>query len=361
MIQGTYGRTYFDSSASAGLPSSWANRLAARLATLGSTESALIWKVKALPSGRLKPRLVPSTRHTNGCETGGAQWPTPMAGTPAQNGNSYAGNNDSSRRFEMILGLRETPNGPKSQWPTPTVADIEGGRKTRSGSRGDEMLLNGLMTQWTTPTLHGDYNRKGASKHSGDGVATQMFGAVWPTPTVADIEGGRKTRSGARGDEMLLNGLMTRWRTPDVYFPSPKETLTKLSGRTPNDPQVGLADEMNHFGANWATLSRQITNAGALWSTPRLGGLHSSPSQSGLNHGDTQAEMFSASGMMPNGSDAPTAKRGAPNPEFACWLMGWPDVLTSGALQAIQSFRKLRPKSSPRSKKLSTKRDDLFG
>jgi hypothetical protein len=160
-----------------------------------------------------------------------SQWPTPMAGTPAQNGNNYAGNNDSSRRLEVILGLRETPNSLKSQWPTPTVADVTGGRKTRSGSRSDEMLLNGLMAAWATPTLKGDYNRKGASEQSGDGVATQMRGA---------------------------------------------------------------------------------------------------------------------SGPILSGSDAPTEKRGAPNPEFACWLMGWTEELTSGALQAIQSYRKSRPRSSRR-------------
>ena len=105
----------------------------------------------------------------------------------------------------------------------------------------------------------------------------------------------------ARTDEMLLNGLMSQWRTPDVNFPSPKATLTKLSGRTPQDPQVGLADEMNHFG------------------------------------------------KTPSGSTAQTEKRGAPNPVFACWLMGWPEELTSGALLAIQSFRKSPRKSSRRS------------
>ena len=154
MIQGTYGRTYFDSSASVGLPSLWANRLAERLATLGSTESALIWKVKALPSGRLKPRLVPSTRHTNGCETGGAPWRSPAVqesgitlerlvtkeGDPWMPGErSY----DKTTGRHCQHGLAQEMQA--AQWPTPTVADVEGGRKTRSGARGDEMLLNGLL------------------------------------------------------------------------------------------------------------------------------------------------------------------------------------------------------------------------
>ncbi|MGE3583056.1 MAG: hypothetical protein AB7J28_16765 [Hyphomonadaceae bacterium] len=35
-----------------------------------------------------------------------AGWPTPMAGTPARNGNNEAGNNDSSRRtVAMVTGI----------------------------------------------------------------------------------------------------------------------------------------------------------------------------------------------------------------------------------------------------------------
>ena len=95
-------------------------------------------------------------------------------------------------------------------------------------------LLNGLLVPWATPTLEGNYNSKGLSPTSGDGVATQMRGA------------------------------------------------TALSGQTPN------------------------------------------------------------------GSPAATARRGAPNPEFACWLMGFPDVWVSGASQAMRSFRSSRRKFSRR-------------
>ncbi len=41
-----------------------------------------------------------------------AGWPTPMAGTPAQNGNNAAGNNDSSRKTVELCG-----------WPTPVAKD----------------------------------------------------------------------------------------------------------------------------------------------------------------------------------------------------------------------------------------------
>jgi hypothetical protein len=49
-------------------------------------------------------------------------------------------------------------------------------------------------------------------------------------------------------------------------------------------------------------------------------------------------------GQTPNGSSATTAKRGAPNPVFAFWLMGFPAEWISGALAAMQSYRKPRRK-----------------
>jgi hypothetical protein len=265
-IQGICGPTSFGSSAPAGLLQSWENRLRERLAMVGSTESALIWREKVTPAGRSISRLAPWTPLTGDSGSTGSPWPTPMAGTPAQNGNNYAGNNDSIRRLEVILGLRETPNGPKAQWPTPMVADVEGGRKTRSGERSGEMLLNGLMGQWSTPRAT-DGSNGGPNMSFGAGgtpLPTQMAKASpWATPSARDW----KDSSGMAAEQ---------------------------DGRNRTDQ---LPRQMVHFGPT------------------------------------------------PSGLPALTEKRGAPNPEFACWLMGWPEEFTSGVLLEIQSFLKSRRKS----------------
>lgn len=52
-----------------------------------------------------------------------AGWPTPMAGTPAQNGNNPAGNNDSSRKTVYL-----------ASWPTTRAADGEKNVRTLGGS-----------------------------------------------------------------------------------------------------------------------------------------------------------------------------------------------------------------------------------
>jgi len=145
-IQGTCGPTSFDLSEPVGPLSSWESRLRERLAMVGSTESALIWKVKATPAGRSISRLArwtPPISETESIGSPCATWPTPMAGTPAQNGNSAAGNNDGIRKMEMILGMRETINGPKVSGPITNGSSAT--TKKRDVSRGSP---NPVFAMW---------------------------------------------------------------------------------------------------------------------------------------------------------------------------------------------------------------------
>lgn len=224
MIQGICGRTFIASSVPEGPLSSWENRLRERLATVGSTESALIWREKATPEGQSISRLAVSTRHTNGTGSTGSQ-------------QTY----------------NPTPKG--------------------SAAGPDYAKLKRSDTGLSLQTIMCAYN---------------------PTPTVADVTGGRKARSGSRNAEPLLNGLLA------AYSPTP----TPLSFKDSHQP--GNSRSLNLLRAHFETA---------------LGG------------------------QTPNGSSAlSTAKRGAPNPVFAFWLMGFPAEWISGALEAMRSYRKPRRK-----------------
>ena len=64
-------------------------------------------------------------------------------------------------------------------WPT-RVAD--GDRATNYAQGGTS--LGYAVRNWPTPTVHGNHNRKGASKNSGDGLATAV--KMWVIPTCHD-------------------------------------------------------------------------------------------------------------------------------------------------------------------------------
>jgi hypothetical protein len=68
------------------------------------------------------------------------------------------------------------------RWPTPTASlGTKGGRVTpRKGSGGGTLIEAVSLRTWATPTVKGNYNRKGASKKAGDGLATQVGGQLNP-------------------------------------------------------------------------------------------------------------------------------------------------------------------------------------
>lgn len=79
--------------------------------------------------------------------------------------------------------------------PTPAVNDMGAGKTVED------------WDAWTArmKAAHGNGNGHGKSLS----IETQRLAVadLMPTPSVADVEGGRKHRSGARSDELLLNGL----------------------------------------------------------------------------------------------------------------------------------------------------------
>ncbi len=279
MIQGICGRTYFESSAPPVLPendllSLWENRLAARLATVGSTEFALIWRRKTTPAGHAIFRLAPSTRHTNG---------TGSIGAP---------------------------------WPTPSVANATGGQSSRSGDRKGEMLLSGLMREAETST--------------------------WSTPRASDGEKGGPNMAFSAGGQPLpaqMHQNEAMWRSPNV--------VDAKGGTRKGEGQVQLTHQIADTAALWPTM--KSANAG-----PDYAKLDRSKTGISLQTAMALRDATELTGPTPDGSSATTAKRGAPNPVFAFWLMGFPEEWISGALEAMRSYRKPRSKSSPRSVKSST-------
>lgn len=263
-IRGIYGRRFVASSMSAHLQLALESNLLARVDVNGSPEYAITskrWGMPRRPSIlalRASARRISDSAFTGwptpnaeDAKAGQSQvegrtqsslprtaclagWPTPMAGTPAQNGNSAAGNNDSSRLTVALTG-----------WPTPQVCQGPNNGTNRGKDHGGErprMTPQNIpdLCGWPTPT-----NSTGASdtatRQGGKDLQTVAQTAGWPTPTssmvteqdlaqamtagngkdraaykdshiIPDTTGSTSTPSGAQTEKRgVLNPEFSRW------------------------------------------------------------------------------------------------------------------------------------------------------
>ena len=169
MMSGIFGQPSTGLSSSANLQSSLANRLRARMQTLGSTLYTLTWKPWATPSGQSRSRLRASVRRTS--ETGFSGWPTPTASL-AEKG----------------------------------VRTFEGGLLEAMRNHGPDLAAAACLAGWVTPTTRGWKDTPGmvAQRDGADRVdqlPRQAYLAGWPTCTATDAikQGNVSPRPGMMG------------------------------------------------------------------------------------------------------------------------------------------------------------------
>lgn len=289
-IHGICGPTSFASSEPSGPLSSWVNRLQDRLATVGSTELPLIWREKATPAGRSIFRLAPSTRRTSASGSTGA---------------------------------------PSKAWTTPQAHDAALPDATRWGRHG---------------TKHGgrDLNDEAA-----------MVAAPWPTPVAHDDNKspeahlamkkrmGERDGTGANRTAITSLQVMAKatvrapWSSPTVRDSGSIKNVTRGAGSMARGQQI---------------IEPLVLQAAATWPTP----MAQNPD---AENSDFSRSMEVIEGMRPSknaprfgqttsGEPAQMEKPGALNPEFVFWVMGFPIEFQHSVLQAMQSWRPSRRKSS---------------
>jgi hypothetical protein len=111
--------------------------------------------------------------------------PTPMAGTPKQNGYNEAGSTDYERKMDVALGLRERTNGPKlASVPTPKSSEHQATQK-----RGN-LTLNGSaqLATVSTPTAqdHSRGNKDARPQDTGVPLSQQAALSTVSTPSGRD-------------------------------------------------------------------------------------------------------------------------------------------------------------------------------
>lgn len=198
-IHGMCGPTSFASSAPAGPLQSWENRLRARLARVGSTESPLIWETRITPAGQPISRLRPWTPHKSASASTGSPWPAATAIDFARSDETIA--KVQAKRFEragqlttpLYLGdvMRRVPEDPAT-WCAPQ-ASMAGG------------MPEGMLRR---KEVHAEKFGTGVAitELSLQMKATGSSPAPWPA--VQANSAGNSSRSGDRKDELLLQGMM---------------------------------------------------------------------------------------------------------------------------------------------------------
>ena len=123
-------------------------------AALSSRLCTLTWTQRVTKrSRRLYFRLLPSVPHIDGIASGFLPTPDTTTGAP---------NKGSNKR-----------NGPKSLieaarlWPTPMVADADGGRTSKGAKRPNEGGLSSAVKLWSTPTVRDAESLAKASRGAG--------------------------------------------------------------------------------------------------------------------------------------------------------------------------------------------------
>lgn len=211
-ILGTSGPRGFVSFESARLQSSLESRLRALLASRGSTLFTLTWKDRHTPSRLRICALRASARRTS--DSGSTGWPSPMAGTPAQNGYNEAGNTDSSRKTVALVGwptttldASNTPNAtakrsPRAKKAHPGLTLVDNARPLNEVARLASWATPASAEAGGTPDRFLERKRalNGACGVSLTSLSLQAQQAAWPTTGSKDGDKSVRTLRGAESE-----------------------------------------------------------------------------------------------------------------------------------------------------------------
>lgn len=180
------------------------------------------------------------------------------------------------------------------------------------------------------------------TRKTGLSVQTYMSRATWPTPMSKAERGGenRKTGSGAPSMRDILKSAP--WVTPSAR--DWKDSVGMATERP--DGRTRIDQLPRQMVATWPTVQARDGNKPH---TIEYVEKHKANGHGMANLNDHMAftATTEAGGQTQSGSSATIKKRGAPNPAFPFWLMGFPDEWVSGALRAMQFRRSSRRRSSP--------------
>ncbi len=168
----------------------------------------------------------------------------------------------------------------------------------------------------------------------------------WPTPrtpTGGPESAERKQelgRSQSGGGDLASVALLSGWPTPDSQ-------AMNVGANLENHMERMARMKEKHNNGNGAGLTLGIVSQMVSgWATPTSRDHKDSTSEGTAPVNGLLGRQVWGTGTTSASSPASTENRGALNPAFSLWLMGYPIEWDSCGEQAMQSFRKSRQRSS---------------
>lgn len=260
-------------------------------------------------------------------EQAASQWPTPGA-AKANNDAGLMKSGDG----------REKPNKlgwAAGSWPTPMSLSFDGSHQPGNNRSGNKMLE--IAANWSTPTAH-DGRRPGLDIHSTQGANLSKDVGVWPTIRAAEAGGYQYSRGNRNKPVPTLTGAGTAWSTPSVA-----DVTGGRMSRSGDRSDEALMKRQAEMVANLAA-----TLANGLSSRPARATSYGAPSQRSILSAFQRYRAMTCSSMraelralirMAIRAERAGQRRGFTRPSyrkslnarFVAWLMGWPDHWTRTA------------------------------
>lgn len=157
-----------------------------------------------------------SARAISASGSSSSQWPTAVVTDSFGARNRTSGrSNPNSKHHDGVTLNDAIVMWEASARPTPTANDWKGSGPTlerKDGQMRGDRLDYATEQLWSTPTQVHRKSEKAmkpfaeGGQSSPPGLEQQAETLMWSTPSVADVQGGRKSRSGDRDNELLMNG-----------------------------------------------------------------------------------------------------------------------------------------------------------
>lgn len=336
------------------------------MSTTWTPSSAQLWPT-ASANKTTKNRKAPAKMKEDGCQTALADaihlhtqgvelWPTPMVNDATGSQYCYDHNREKLLKLPGAGAQHHSSSPPASRVsrPVPPASAREAAMTAGSGRR---------LSAWLP-----------GSSPAGACLKTLLASPAWRSP-LRSLTWTLKGYAGCPDEPSLKSsGDLTFWdmTSPATGMASLGFRVCRLSvselstdatgsGSSPGGEMWGTprADEWKGCGptggkAHLHRLERDYLDAQAqshaeLWASPMASDFKNKSCDQWTKNLSNEAVEFAAcqTGPEPSLNAEPTASRGQLNPDFVCWLMGYPAGWLNYADSATPSSPKSRRKSSP--------------